>query len=404
MLQVKTPEEVSQLIEAHFGRFRTACETVPLREALGRAIYGDIVSREYIPGFNRSAMDGYALISAGTFGCSDSLPALFRCVGESEMGKAPGLSVASGECVYVHTGSEIPGCADAVVMIEYTEDYGDGTIGVLSPCAPGENIVFKGDDVTPGKKLYTDGHCLCPHDIGALSALGKTSVNVYKKPNVGIISTGNELVPVGAVPGSGQMRDVNSGMLEAAVTAAGGEARLFGIAPDDEEALINLLKQAECCDLILLSGGSSAGAKDIALRVIDKLGESYAHGIAIKPGKPTIIGKIGDAPVFCLPGHPVAAYFVFTRFVYPLICSMQGSRAKRRELQASLGGALPSNHGREEIMPVKLSYSGNKIIAAPVWGKSGLITLLSGTQGYIIIPRDCEGLAQDEAVTVYLYD
>ena len=404
MLQVKTPEEAAQIIDSHFGRLRTDCETAPLREAPGRMVYGGVVSGEFIPGFDRSAMDGYALVSADTFGCSDSLPSMLRCIGESEMGKAPGFSVAGGECAYVHTGSGIPAGADAVVMIEYTEGYGDGTVGILSPCAPGENIVLKGDDTVPGKKLYADGHCLRPHDIGALSALGQTSVPVYKKPSVGIISTGNELVPANEVPGGGQMRDVNSGMLEAAVTAAGGEARLFGISPDDEESLARLLEQAGGCDLILLSGGSSAGAKDIALAVIGRLGETFVHGIAIKPGKPTIIGKIGGAPVFCLPGHPVAAYYVFTRFVYPLIRSMQGSGAPRRELKASLGAALPSNHGREEFVPVSLTYTGNAAIAAPVRGKSGLITLLSGTQGYVIIPRDCEGLAQNEAVTVYLYD
>ena len=403
MLQVKTPEETSQIIDSRFGHLRTACETAPIREAPGRMVYGEIISEEYIPGFDRSSMDGYALVSADTFGCSDSLPAMFRRIGESEMGKASGLRVVSGECAYVHTGSEIPEGADAVVMIEHTEDYGDGLIGALSPCAPGENIVFKGDDAEPGKKLYANGHCLRPHDIGALSALGHTSVPVYKRPSVAIISTGNELVPADAVPGCGQMRDVNSNMLEAATVAAGGEARSLGIAPDDEGALARRLKQAEGSDLILLSGGSSAGAKDIALAVIDKLGKTWVHGIAIKPGKPTIIGEIGGAPVFCLPGHPVAAYYVFTRFVDPLVRSMQGSKAQRRELRATLGAALPSNHGREEFVPVRLTHSGNAVEAAPVRGKSGLITLLANTQGFIIIPRDCEGIAPGETVTVYLY-
>ena len=255
----------------------------------------------------------------------------------------------------------------------------------------------------PGRKLYHRGRLIRSHDIGALSALGESVVSVCKKPIVGIISTGNELIPFDERPAGGQIRDVNSNMLEAAVTAAGGEARLFGIVPDDESALISSLKEITDCDLILISGGSSAGAKDVTMNVINKLGKTLIHGIAMKPGKPTIIGEINGKPVFGLPGHPVAAYFVFEIFVYPLICRWLGIAPERQTLEASLSSRIPSNHGREEYISVKLEQGEDGLVAVPVIGKSGLITLMSDTDGYIVVPRDCEGLKEGDSVSVSLY-
>jgi len=404
MLHVKTPEATLSTIESRFGHLRVEGEDVGLLQANGRVLFGDIVSKEPVPGFDRSSVDGWALRASDTFGCSDSLPALLRSAGEVEMGRHAMMSLSGGECAYVPTGGETPAGADAVAMVEYSEDYGDGMIGILSPCAPGENIVYKGDDVPEGRRLYKAGHRILTHDIGAFSALGETTVRVYKKPAVAIISTGNELVPVDERPGGGQVRDVNSGLLAAAVEAAGGESRLFGICHDDENALISMLKEAASCDLILISGGSSAGTKDITLNVVNKLGESYIHGIAMKPGKPTIIGEIGGKPVFGLPGHPVAAYFVFEIFLYPLICSMQGVVPRRRAMTATLSEAIPSNHGRAEYVAVRLERAGEGLSAVPVRGKSGLITLLAETDGYIAVPRDCEGYHQGDQVTVNLYN
>jgi molybdopterin molybdotransferase len=208
-------------------------------------------------------------------------------------------------------------------------------------------------------------------------------------------------------------------MLEAAVTAAGCEARGFGIVPDEESALISSLKETEACDLILISGGSSAGTKDITLNVINSLGKTLIHGIAIKPGKPTIIGEIGEVdeegeisevsgksggkPVFGLPGHPVAVWFVFEIFVYPLLCSWLGATPEYRTIQAKLSAAIPSNHGREEYLAVRLEQTKDGILVIPVRGKSGLITLMSDSDGYIVVPRDCEGLKEGSPVNVNLY-
>jgi len=399
MLSVTTPEAALLAINSRFGHLKVQDETIPLHSSRGRALYEDIVSDEYVPGFDRSSMDGWAVKAADTFGCSDSLPALLKSAGEVEMGRAAPMVLSGGECVYVPTGGHVPEGADSVVMVEYSEDYGGGSIGILRPCAPGENIVFKGDDVAVGRRLYTSGRRVEAHDVGALAALGKARVRVYKRPSVAIISTGDELVRYDETPGSGQVRDVNSVMLAAAAEAAGAEAVIFGTTPDDEDALARLLNEAVSCDLVLVSGGSSAGERDITLDVVKKLGEAFIHGIAMKPGKPTIIGEIGGKPVFGLPGHPVAAYFVFELFIYPLICSMQGVTPVRRTLEAELSAAIPSNHGRAEYVAVRLEEKK----AVPIRGKSGLITLLADADGYIEVPRDCEGFHSGAPVTVNLF-
>ena len=387
-------------IGSRFGRLRAHDEAVPLLGSRGRILYEDVAADEQVPGFDRSSVDGWAVKAADTFGCSDSLPALLKTAGEVEMGKAASMKVLDGECVYVPTGGQMPDGADSVVMIEYTENYGGGSIGVLRPCAPGENIVFSGDDVEAGQRLYTAGHRIAAHDIGALAALGRAAVRVYQKPSVAIISTGDELVPFDRAPQRGQVRDVNSGMLAAAAEASGAEAEVFGIVPDDEDVLVSLLKEARSCDLILISGGSSAGERDITLDVVNRLGESFIHGIAMKPGKPTIIGEIFGKPVFGLPGHPVAAYFVFEIFIYPLICSITGRAPERRTIEAELSQAIPSNHGRAEYLAVKLEEK----VAVPIRGKSGLITLLADADGYVEVPRDCEGYHQGAIVTVNLFN
>ena len=404
MLNVKTPEATMLEIESRFSHLKAQDEMVPLLCSCGRVLYEDVVADEQVPGFDRSSMDGWAVKAADTFGCSDNLPALLISAGEVEMGKAAPVHLSGGECIYVPTGGHIPEGADSVAMVEYTEDYGDGTIGILRPCAPGENIVFSGDDVASGKRLYKAGHRIVPHDIGALSALGRAALRVYKKPSVAIISTGDELVPIDVTPGSGQVRDVNSGMLAAAVGASGADSKVFGIVPDDEDKLVSLIKEAHSCDLILISGGSSAGERDITLDVVNRLGESFIHGIAMKPGKPTIIGEIEGKPVFGLPGHPVAAYFVFELFIYPLICSMQGGVPGRRMLEAELSAAIPSNHGRAEYVAVKLEEGTKGLSAIPIRGKSGLITLLADTGGYIEVPRDCEGFHRGALVTINLFN
>ncbi len=405
MLYVKTPEEALSIIEETFGNIKPASKRVPLGHALGKILASDIVSDEYVPDFTRSTVDGYAVFARDTFGSSESIPAILQLTGEVLMGEDAVHPLTNGTCLSVPTGGSVPEGADAVVMLEHTEDYGDGTIGIIGPVAPGDNLIFRGDDVAPGKLLLEAGHVLTPHDIGALAALGISSVSVSKSPVVGIISTGDELVDFAQTPAKGQIRDVNSVMLEALINDTGGQAKQYGIVRDNETALTDVVSAAVSdCDVVLISGGSSVGAKDATSRIIENKGRLLFHGIAMKPGKPTILGIIDGKPVYGLPGHPVAAYIVSQLFVRPLLALITGWRVNQRQIAARLSESIPSNHGRAEYMGVKLDGDGLNISARPIHGKSGLITSLTGTDGYICIPRDCEGLPKGAEVAVMLWN
>ena len=256
MLEVKTPKEVLRLIEKEFKPLGRT-ETVPLAQAPGRVLAEAITAKEYVPDFDRSTVDGYACRAADTFGCSDAIPAILSVAGQVLMGESADFALSRGSCVYVPTGGAIPRGADCAVMIEYTEDFGDGTVGIMRPGAPGMNLIFRGDDVFPGKEILSAGRLLTAQDIGALAAVGKTSVPVACRVKVGVISTGDELVPPGETPGPGQVRDVNSPLLTAMLTDFGAEAVNYGIAADDEELLRRKMQTAaqECDTVIHLRNG-----------------------------------------------------------------------------------------------------------------------------------------------------
>jgi molybdopterin molybdotransferase len=401
MLNVKTVAEVNSIIVNRFGHDRLGSENVPLDQSLNRALAKDMVAGEFVPDFNRSTVDGYAVIASDVFGCSDAIPALLTLVGESRMGEHTGLQLEKGQCVYVPTGGEVPQNADAMVMLEFAEDFGDGMIAINKPCAPGANMIFRGDDVKPGKTVIAAGKRLTITDVGTLAALGMPEIPVVKRPSVAIISTGDELVHTGEPLTIGKIRDVNAPMLQASVTSAGGEPRFFGIIKDDKAAIkAAMLKGIQKCDLLIITGGTSVGVKDAIPAAISELGELIVHGMAVKPGKPTIFGSIDNKPVFGLPGNPVAAYFMFHMLVRPLLFSMLGAGLNDRIITAPLSRAVSSNHGREEFVPVSLRGG----TAQPIASKSGLITTLANADGFIRIARDCEGLMQDEIVEVILIE
>ena len=403
MLTVKTPEEVIDLLREAFPPCAEP-EEVPLAKALGRVLFRPVSASEYVPGFDRSTVDGYAVRSADTFGCSDAMPALLMKKGEILMGERAGFGIGPGECAAVPTGGAIPAGADAMVMVEYTEDYGDGTIGILKSAAPGAGLIFRGDDVFPGKEVLPAGRKLTAQDIGALAAMGICSVTVAKKPVAGIISTGDELVPVEETPADGQIRDVNSAMLAALAEEAGAESICYGILKDGEERLAGAVERALSeCSLVLISGGSSVGLKDSTCRVLEKKGEVLFHGIAMKPGKPTILGRADGKPVFGLPGHPVAAFFVSELFVRPLIAQMTGRQLQVREVPAVLSETISANDGRAQYLGVFLKEKDGVTYAEPIHSKSGLITNMAASDGFFCIPRDCEGIHAGKTVSVRLY-
>ena len=379
-------------------------EAVPLSEALGRVLAEAVYAEEYVPDFDRSTVDGYAVRAADTFGCSDAIPAIFSVCGEVYMGKGADFDLPKEGCAYVPTGGALPRGADSAVMIEYTEDYGDGTVGILKPAAPGMNVIFRGDDVYPGKLLLPAGHVLTVPDIGALAAIGKAQIAVCPRLTVGVISTGDELVPPDETPGPGQVRDVNSPLLSALLYAHGAEVRSYGIVVDDEALLRAKTEQAlRECDAVLLSGGSSVGVKDAACRIIESMGELLFHGIALKPGKPTILGRAGNKPLVGLPGHPVAAYFVSQLFVLPLLDRLSGREKPLYSVTAELSESVGANHGRAQLNACRLEHREGKVVAVPIHSKSGLITQLAGADGWFCIERDCEGLPKGAPVQVFLH-
>lgn len=404
MLQVKTPEEVFTILQTEFHTLPRAAESVGLAEAAGRVLAADICAEEYVPDFNRSLVDGYAVQSRDTFGCSDAMPALLTLAGEVRMGQSPDFSVAADTCAAIPTGGAVPEGADAVQMLEYAEEYRDGTIGICKPVAPGNHMIYRGDDVYPGKVVLRKGRTLQAQDIGALAALGICRVPVLPRLRIGILSTGDELVPADQTPAPGQVRDINSSLLAAALASPERTVVPLGIVPDQEDKLRRAAEQAlPQCDLLLISGGSSAGEKDATARVIAALGEVLFHGIAMKPGKPTILGRAGGKPVVGLPGHPVAAFFVTQMFVRPLIARLNGTVLRRGHVTAHLTENLSANHGRAQYTAVLLESRDGQVCAHPIHAKSGLITALAGADGFICIPRDCEGLPAGAEVSVILF-
>jgi molybdopterin molybdotransferase len=378
-----------------------AMETVPLEQSAGRVLAAPVAADINIPGFDRSVVDGYAVRFSDTTGAGDAVPALLPSLGRVAMGMSDRkIIVRAGECAYLPTGGVLPEGADAVVMVEYTEEAGD-TILIKKPVAHGENVLLRDEDFKKGEVVFRPGRRLTPQDAGVLAACGCAVVPVAKKPVVGIISTGNELVPVSALPGPGQVRDANASMLAAWLSEYGCIPRLYGIVKDEREAFEAVIARAlPECDLVLLSGGSSKDDRDMTAGVIEGKGKVLVHGIAIAPGKPTIIGMIAQKPVFGLPGHPASAFVVLIAIVRPLLDKMLGlEKPLLRRVKGTLSENIPSQRGREEYIRVRLENG----IATPLFGKSGLLNTLVKSDGLVCIPAGYEGLEKGSDVEVILW-
>ena len=400
MLHVLSLADARQIMQSLSKSSAILTEMAPLSGCFGRVLAKNVCAGEDLPPFDRSAVDGFAVVSRDTFGASVAQPALLNHAGEVKMGERAGFSVSAGACAAVPTGGEVPQGADAMIMLEEAQALPGGLVAVESAASPGRHVVFRGDDARAGEVVLPAGRRLGARETGLLAALGFAQVAVFARPRVQILSTGDELVSPAETPARGQMRDANGGMLLAACREAGADAEFAGIIPDDEAALLAAMKRA-CigCDLLLLSGASSAGAKDAAARCLAALGEVAFHGLALKPGKPAFAGTIGRTLVVGLPGHPAAAYLVFHALVRPVLALLAGEVLTERMIKATLTQAAPSNHGREELLPVRLIDGG----AEPIALKSGLISPLCRADGYIRIPRDAEGLAKGACVNVILF-
>jgi molybdopterin molybdotransferase len=380
-------------------------QTVPGVRSFGR-IAGEITAPCDIPAFARSSVDGYALCSRDTAAASETMPVFLTVAGSVLPGCGASFSLNSGLCAYVATGAMIPPGADSVVMIEYTERFGEQRVAVCEPCAPGDHVVLAGDDVRAGQVLIPRGARIRPEEAGALAAAGVTRVPVFERIKVAVISTGDELVFPRERAGDGQVRDINSYSLCALARQSGFAVNGFSLLPDDESLLEQTVSEAmHTCGIVTVSGGSSKGEKDCTADVIARVADSgvIVHGLALKPGKPAILGfdsKTGTI-LAGLPGHPVSAMIVFRLLFVWLWKTITGQKADF-PVPAKLSCNIAASPGMTTVQPVSLHPGDGGYTACPVFGKSGLITSLTKADGYIVIERNKEGLNKDEAVLVYL--
>ena len=415
---VLPPDEARSLLLQHLTTVLPT-ETVPTQSANGRVTGTAVTAPHALPEFRRSTMDGYAVRAADTFGASESLPAFLQVVGEVPMGQAAEVALGVGQASIVHTGGMIPATADAVVQVEHTQlvsgdqlsvnsDQFPFEIEVMRSVAVGQNVLQVGEDVQLGAEILPAGHLLRPQDVGGLLALGITAVSVTRRPVVGILATGDEVIPPEQAAGPGQIRDINSFTVAGLVEQAGGIPKLGGIIPDEfaalETAAADLLAT---CDMLVMSAGSSVSIRDMTVQVIDGLGKPgvLLHGVATRPGKPTIVGAVGGKPVLGLPGNPVSAMVQFDMFGVPAIYHLQGVKVMPRRglVWAKLSQNVASESGREDYVPARLQDSPDGLLATPVFGKSNLIYTLVNADGLIKVPLNKAGLSAGDWVEVRLF-
>ena len=406
--KVKSVEEVLGLV-SRFPPLNT--ESVDLHEAVGRVTALDMTSEEDLPEFPRSTMDGFAVRARDTFGAGESLPGFFTIVGEIVMGAAPDFSIEPGQCARIWTGGMMPQGSDAVVMVEYARQVDETTVELFRPVAPYENVIQAGEDVRKGQVLVPAGRRLRPQDIGLLAALGRERLPVVKTPKAAIVSTGDEIVPVDALPRPGQVRDINTFTLAALVRQSHAEPVPLGLVSDDPEHLRDAVARGlDRADTVLISGGSSVGVRDYTVSVLNTFDDSeiLVHGVSVSPGKPTILARIGDRSVWGLPGHAVSAMVTCDLFVRPLLARLGGegpsNGAWGRSVTATLSRSVPSVHGRQDYIRIRLEQGGNGMIAHPILGKSGLISTMVKADGLTCVDTHLEGLAQGAEVRVDLFD
>lgn len=399
MLNVVSFSDAKKIIEDKLT-FSPVAETVGIDCALGMVTADDVISDDDVPSFNRSTVDGFAVIASDTYGAGESMPSLLDIKREILMGQEAAFEIGKGECAKISTGGMLPAGANAVVMVENTECEDDNLCLVFKSVSPFENVTKKSDDVCKGEIVIPSGTELKASHIGILAAIGSDKVKVRRRISVAVISTGDEIVKAGDSPSPGQVRDINSHLLCSLVKSRGFGADSLGIIHDDYSKIYDTIRYAaENYDVVLVSGGSSAGVRDMTVDIISGLGEVYAHGIAVKPGKPTIIGKIGDTPVFGLPGHPAAAYFVTLSLVIPLLEKCAGIERSDGVINCPVKGNVSSNHGREEFLCVRIEDG----FAVPNYAKSGIVSLLSKSDGYIVIDRNTEGIKSGDMINVHLF-
>lgn len=409
---VLPPDEARALLIRHISRV-LPWEAVATEQALGRVLAAAIPAPSPLPTFRRSTMDGYAVRAADTYGASASLPAFVKVIGEVAMGQPTTITLQIGQVAIVHTGGMIPDSADAVIPVEFTQGIGDldtlaHEIELLKAVAVGENVLQVGEDVRQGAEILEAGHWLRPQDLGGLLALGISEVAVVARPRVALLATGDEVIHPSQTPNPGQIRDINSYTTAGQTRQAGGEPVLCGIVGDTfddlRDAAANALTQN---DMLVMSAGSSVSVRDMTVEVINSLGKPgvLLHGVATRPGKPTIVGAVDGKPVIGLPGNPVSAMIQFDMFAVPAIYHLLGMKngPRRGRVMAQLTQNIASESGREDYVPAQLEETTSGLLATPVFGKSNLIYTLVNADGLIKVPLNKAGLESGEWVEVHLF-
>jgi putative molybdopterin biosynthesis protein len=404
-LHVLTKEEAEAIFHQHISIDPLGEERVALEDGLGRVLSRDIVAAVDVPYFNRSNVDGFAVVAADTFGVDEESPAELSLSAEHLVpGVVPRGEVQAGMATTIATGAIVPKGANAVLMVEDT-DCRDGIVYVYRPVVPGENISYAGQDIMQGETVLREGQALSSRETGVLAALGCAEVWCYRKPRVAIISTGDELIPPGQPMAEGKVYDSNARIVADAVRENGGEPYVMGICPDDATALETTLRRALAQDMIILSGGTSKGAGDLSYRVIERLGPPgiLVHGVALRPGKPLCLGAVGRTPVVILPGFPTSATVTFHEFVQPLVRAMAGlNREEHHTIPARAAVRVNSHKGQLEYVLVHVVRSEAGYTAYPIGKGSGSMTTFSQADGFLKIPTNQEMLAKDEEVQVHL--
>ncbi|MHC2995832.1 MAG: molybdopterin molybdotransferase MoeA [Candidatus Atribacteria bacterium] len=414
LFKVSTPEEAIKALKDHLDIqkiIQKNREIVNIKDSLHRVLAEEIISPCNLPGFNRSTMDGYAIRAEDSFGASESLPSYLKIIGEIKMGSRSEFKINPGEAVKISTGGMLPEGANAIIMLEYTALIDDTTVELRRSVAPWENIVREDEDMKAGEVLLKEGYRLRPQDIGILAGIGKINIKVFKRPRVAIISTGNEIIPAQNEPQIGEIKDINSYTLGACVEEADGIPIYKGIIKDEVDLLEQEIRKTikkDKVEVVIVSGGSSMGTRDITLEVLNKLGKPgvLIHGVSVRPGKPTVIAIANGKPILGLPGHPVSAMIIFNLFVRPLISWLQGgdyNYDSPKEVEAELTCNVVSDSGREDYVRVFLYKEKGKFYAEPVWGKSGLISTMVRASGLIKIGLNVEGIEKGSKVMVKLF-
>ncbi|CCK78472.1 molybdopterin molybdotransferase MoeA [Desulfobacula toluolica] len=402
--KVKSLEEVKSLIKEFSP---VGSETIPVCDAFSRILASDLIAPKDMPGFRRATMDGYAVVSSSTFGASESSPAWFDIVGTILMGEIPDFDLAPGQAAKISTGGMLPKGADSVVMVEHTEIVDDFSVEIYKSVAPLQNVIDASEDFAKQDTVLSKGTLIRPQEEGLAAGLGFARIEAYKIPRVGIISTGDEIIPIGEEPAPGKIRDINSYTLAGFIKEARAIPVRYGIVKDDLVALKAAIKKAlDETDMVLLSGGSSVGTRDFTIDALSSLPDTkiLVHGMSVSPGKPTILAKAGKKPVWGLPGQVVSAMVVLKIVVIPFLNMLKGLEQKDRSIRipAKLTRNVSSAQGRRDFIRVLLEKKDNQLLAKPVLGKSGLIRTMIHADGLLEIGDHVEGLEKGTLVDIIL--